>query len=204
MTLTAVTQENAPRRRRADAERNRGRVLDAARALFAARGQDVSMDEVARLAEVGIGTLYRHFPTKEALVEAAGQHRFGEILSYYRQVCREGTEPIEALSLLLTYIGEVESRDWGFGASSEGALGSGGPPSEMRADLEAELVELVGRGQRLGVIRPEIEGTDVLSVACGLAAIAHLRSGDWHRYITIVLNGMQVPPHDGPHARSAS
>jgi AcrR family transcriptional regulator len=188
-----AAQESAPRRRRADAERNRGRVLGAARVLFAARGADeVSMDEVARLAEVGIGTLYRHFPTKEALVEAAGQHRFGEILTYYRKVCREGTEPLEALTMLLTHIGEVESRDWGFASIAEGKLGSEGPPSEMRADLEAELVELVERGQRVGSIREDVLGTDVLSIACGLAAIAHQRSGDWRRFIKITLDGLRA------------
>ena len=69
-----------PRRKpRTDAERNRARVLEAARALFAEHGQDVQMTEVARVAEVGIGTLYRHFPTRQALIEAAAESRSAEL-----------------------------------------------------------------------------------------------------------------------------
>ncbi|KRV49575.1 hypothetical protein AQ490_19835 [Wenjunlia vitaminophila] len=182
----------SPRRRRADAERNRARVLNAARELFAERGAHVSMDEVARRAEVGVGTLYRHFPTKEAMVEAASQQRFGEILTYYRTICRDSTEPLEALKLLLTRIAEVEARDRGFASVVvEGTLGSEGPRSPLRADLEAELVSLVDKGQAAGVIRQDITGADILSLTCGLNSIVHRRSGDWRRYINIVLDGLR-------------
>ncbi|QKW06546.1 TetR/AcrR family transcriptional regulator [Streptomyces sp. NA04227] len=182
-------------RRRADAERNRARVLSAARELFAERGSEVSMDEVARRAEVGIGTLYRHFPTKQAMVLAAGQQRFGEILTYYRTTCRDSAEPLEALHLLLTHIAEVESRDRGFAtAVTQGALGSAGPRSPLREDLEAELMSLIGKGQSGGTIRGDVQGSDILALTCGLTSIVHHRSGDWHRYIDIVLDGLKPAP----------
>ena len=67
---TAELDQTRPRKPRADAVRNRARIVETARVVFAARGADASMDEIARTAGVGIGTLYRHFPTREALVEA--------------------------------------------------------------------------------------------------------------------------------------
>ncbi|AJE85488.1 MULTISPECIES: TetR/AcrR family transcriptional regulator [Streptomyces] len=191
-TTGAEKAQSTRPRLRADAERNRARVLNAARELFAERGAEVSMDEVARRAEVGIGTLYRHFPTKEAMVIAAGQQRFGEILTYYRTVCRDSAEPLQALHLLLTRIAEVESRDRGFAtAVTEGSLGSEGPRSPLREDLEAELMALIGKGQEGGSIRQDMASVDILSLTCGLTSIVHRRSGDWRRYIDIMLDGLK-------------
>src|SRR5215469_7281034 len=65
-----LSDQGRPRRPRADAERNRARLLDAARAAFASGPEPVTLEQIARDADVGIGTLYRHFPTREALVEA--------------------------------------------------------------------------------------------------------------------------------------
>lgn len=191
--MSTPVSAGTPRRRRADAERNRKRALDAARELFARGGSSVSMDEVARKAEVGIGTLYRHFPTKEALLEAASEQRFDEILTYYRTVCRESAEPIDALRLLLTHIGEVETRDRAFASVVEGTLGANGIPSEVRAGLEVELVDLVRKGQEVGSIRRDIAAADIFSLTCGLASIVHRGSGDWRRYIDIVLDGLRSP-----------
>ncbi|MFE9255397.1 TetR/AcrR family transcriptional regulator [Streptomyces sp. NPDC006879] len=194
MPTSTPVNEGAPRRLRADAERNRARVLNAARELFAERGAHVSMDEVARLAEVGIGTLYRHFPTKEAMVEAASQQRYGEILTYYRTVCAEVPEPVRALRMLLTRIAEVEVRDRGFASVVvEGTLGSAGPRSDLRADLEAEIVELTDRARASGDIRPEVTGTDVLCLTSGLTAVIQRRAGDWDRYLDIMLLGLSTP-----------
>lgn len=190
MSLAVSAGGGAAPKRRADAERNRIKVIAAARELFVAGGDTVSMDEIARRAGVGIGTLYRHFPTKEALLTEASQQRFGEILTYYRTVCRETDEPIDALHLLLVHIGEVEERDWVFARVVEGTLG-GGLPSEMQAELEVELVNLVGNGQASGSIRDDIAVTDIFSLTCGLATIVHRGSGDWRRYIDIMLDGLR-------------
>lgn len=191
MSMPGITGQPVQRRRRADAERNRVRVLDAARELFARGGYNVQMDEVAHRAGVGVGTLYRHFPTKEALLEAASQQRFADILCYYRSVCRVVPEPIDALRLLLTHIAETEARDRAFAIIVEATLGAEGFPSEVRAGLEDELVDLVRRGQAAGRIRRDIAGPDIFSLTCGLASIVHRGSGDWRRYIEIVLDGLR-------------
>src|SRR5919202_1474542 len=77
-TFTAMSQV-AERPLRADARRNRERVIAAARAVFAEQGRDAPMDDVARRAEVGVGTVYRHFPTKEALLRAVAEDAFARI-----------------------------------------------------------------------------------------------------------------------------
>jgi AcrR family transcriptional regulator len=189
----SVADERQPKRQRADAERNRAKILDTARRLFSTRGEAVNMDEVARRAGVGVGTLYRHFPTKEALVRATAQQRFADIVAYYRAQCRDTADPLAAMTELLRHIGEVESRDLVFSRVVESTLGSDtGPPDEFRTAFEAELMELVDRGQAAGRIREDIAGADLLSVTCGLAAVVHRGSGDWRRYIDIVVAGLST------------
>ncbi|MCT2588468.1 TetR/AcrR family transcriptional regulator [Streptomyces sp. N2-109] len=189
---TPTTAPTHPRRLRADAERNRARILNAARTLFTQHGTHVSMDEVARHAQVGIGTLYRHFPTKDAMVETASQQRFGEILTYYHTISHNHPEPLEALHLLLTRIAEVETRDRGFAtAHTHTNLGSQKPPSPLRENLETQLVQLTTQGQHQGTIRTDIHPTDILPITCGLTAIAHHQTGDYRQYITITLDGLK-------------
>src|SRR6266852_2961164 len=84
------------RRPRADSIRNRERVLEAAKAVFSAGGPDASLDAVARHAGVGIGTLYRHFPTREALFEAVYRHEV-EQLAELAETLKTEAEPVEAL-----------------------------------------------------------------------------------------------------------
>src|SRR5258707_15725600 len=87
---------NTTRRPRADAVRNRERVLEAAKAVFSAGGADASLEAVARHAGVGIGTLYRHFPTREALFEAVYRREGGE-LPAPRQKLKAGANTVEAV-----------------------------------------------------------------------------------------------------------
>src|SRR6266576_1331973 len=97
------------RRPRADAGRNRARVLEAAGELFGSRGDEVQMAEIARAAGVGIGTVYRHFPTRQALVEAVAAQRFLEILGFARTKCAQAPSGREAVEALLTHIGQVHA-----------------------------------------------------------------------------------------------
>lgn len=94
--MKALPRKNAERRHRADAERNRQRLLDAARAVFAERGISGSLEEIARKADLGIGTLYRHFPTRRALIEEI-YLEYCHYLSTMAQGFAETNSPIEAL-----------------------------------------------------------------------------------------------------------
>lgn len=178
-------------RTRADAERNRARVLEVARALFAERGDEVQMADVARAAEVGIGTVYRHFPTRQALVEAAAGQRFTEILAFARQECLAAPDPGTGLELLLRHIGEVLDRDRGLSGAIESAMGSGEPSGESRSALQEVAGTLVERGQEAGTIRADAGVEDVYMLVCGLAAVIRTGSGDWRRFTRLALDALR-------------
>ena len=96
----ALDTESLPRPLRADARRNREAILKAARAVFSARGRDAHLDDVARRAQVGMGTVYRHFPTKEALLEALAREQF-EILTGWAREAQDEPNAWAALEALL-------------------------------------------------------------------------------------------------------
>jgi AcrR family transcriptional regulator len=178
------------RKPRHDAERNRARVLEAARALFAEHGYDVQMSEVARAAEVGIGTLYRHFPTRQALIEAAADSRAAEILAFARAECL--TDPSQGIARFLGHVGEVLAGDRGLSEAIETAMGSTEPRGETRTALLAAADELVGQAKAAGVIGAEVTAADLNMIVCGLAAVIRNGAGDRRRYIEIALGGLAV------------
>src|ERR1700744_4572428 len=91
-----MSVEGSARKPRADAQRNRERLIDAAKAAFTETGPDVSLEEIARRAEVGIGTLYRHFPTRDAVGEAGYRRELEQLVQAAEGLLAEGT-PLEAL-----------------------------------------------------------------------------------------------------------
>ncbi|MFT2014958.1 TetR family transcriptional regulator [Streptomyces sp. 796.1] len=187
-----MSTSSPPRRRkpRADAERNRTRVLEAARALFTARGEDVQMPEVARAAGVGIGTVYRHFPSRAALIEAAGEQRHAEIVTFGRTRCVPCPDAADGLARYLWHIGEVLATDRGLTASIEATLGSARPKGTAAERTEAIAAELIARARAQGTIRPDIEVIDLSMIVCGLAAVIRNGTGDWRRYLAITLAGL--------------
>src|SRR5919199_1126344 len=99
----------AERPQRADARRNRERVVAAARAEFGERGRDAQMDDVARRAGVGVGTVYRHFPTKRALLEALMLAAFNSIAAEAERALKEIEDPWEAFATVVRHGAEVMS-----------------------------------------------------------------------------------------------
>lgn len=148
------------------------------------------MADVARAAEVGVGTVYRHFPTRHALVEAAALHRFGEIISYVHEKCLADDDPRRGLGRLLDHLGEVLDRERGLSAAIEAAMGSTEPAGETRATLENLAGTLIERAQRAGTLRADATVADVYMIVCGLAAVVRTGSGDWRRYNRIALGGL--------------
>ncbi|MBB5933206.1 TetR/AcrR family transcriptional regulator [Streptomyces zagrosensis] len=196
-----------PRRRkpRADAERNRARVLNAARDLFTARGEDVQMPEVARAAGVGVGTVYRHFPSRAALIEAAGEQRHADIVEFGRTACLPCPDAADGLTRYIAYIGEVLATDRGLTASIEATLGSARPAGAAAERTEAIAAELIARARAQGVIRPDVEVADLSMIVCGLAAIIRNGTGDWRRYVQITMAGLHNAQPDVPFGgRSAA
>lgn len=192
MKGSPVSRPPSPRPRRADAALNRARILAAARTLFAERGSAVQLPEIARAAEVGIGTVYRHFPTQADLIEAAAAQRFAEIEEFARTECLRA-EPGEGLARYLRHVGEVLTADRGLSAAIEAARQSAGsaPRGESRSRLEEVIGELVERDRAAGMVRDDCTVTDVYMIVGAMSATIGSGSGDWRRLVEIVLDGLR-------------
>jgi AcrR family transcriptional regulator len=160
---------------RADARRNRERVLEAARTAFGAEGSDVSLDEIARRAGVGAGTVYRHFATKEALFEAVVFDRMGELVEEARALL-DDPDPTRAFSSFLERLGRegARKRDLVEALASDGVHLQVGEAPIVHALIDV-LAELLRRAQLAGAVRDDISVDDVMAVLTG-AAYAICRS----------------------------
>ncbi|MFU9036785.1 MULTISPECIES: TetR/AcrR family transcriptional regulator [Streptomyces] len=190
-TSGAAASSTPQRRPRADAERNRARVLEAAREVFRARGDEAQMPEVARAAGVGIGTVYRHFPGRAALIAAVGEQRQAEIVEFGRGRCLASATAAEGLVAFVEHIGEVLDAERGLSASIEAAFGSTEPTGEGRAQAEAVAGQLLARGKDEGTVGADAEVGDVVMIVCGLAAVIRHDAGDWRRYVRTACAGLR-------------
>src|SRR5437868_12730190 len=159
--------EEEPRRLRADAERNRRRLLDAATEIFCERGLDVGVGEIAQQAGVGRGTLFRNFPSKEHLIAAIVVDRMNESIARGRAAL-ESPEPGEALFELIDQaVGRQQNDRALFDALDETWLAN----DEIRA-AHAELISMldamVSRAQEAGAVREDISAVDVLMMIKGV------------------------------------
>jgi AcrR family transcriptional regulator len=180
---------------RADARRNRSLVLEAARTAFAAEGSDASLDEIARRAGVGAGTVYRHFPTKEALFEAVVLDRIGELIDEAHALS-DDPDPGRAFSSFVELLAREGAlkRDLVETLSSAGIRLHLGEAPIVR-DLIDVLGELLGRAQRSGAVRTDIGVNDVIALSTGAAyAICHSHADDEQsrRLLAIMYDGLRA------------
>ncbi|MCO1658969.1 TetR/AcrR family transcriptional regulator [Pseudonocardia humida] len=159
----------ADRPLRADARRNRERVLEAARELFAASGIAVPLDEIAARAGVGPGTVYRHFPTKEALFEAVTTARLHDLVEFARARAA-ADDPAAAFDEFLDRLTEeaAAKRDLPEAFTAVGMDGL----APAREELFAVLTVLVRRAQEVGAVRAEIRASDLLALLKGMLQAA--------------------------------
>lgn len=192
----APATKPAPRSQRADAVRNRERVLEAAREVMGAKGIEAQMDEIARAAGVGVGTVYRHFPTKDDLVVALADYRFETLAGYAREALDED-DPGAAFERLLYRAAELQASDRALTelmADRDGLMRA----AAERAGLGEPTAEALERAQRAGAIRPEVEPDDVPMVMCGIGSATcgpdtPGRGPDaWRRFLGLVLDGMRA------------
>jgi AcrR family transcriptional regulator len=175
---------------RADARRNRDRVLAAGREVFRTSGAEAQMDDVARAAGVGVGTVYRHFPTKEALMGEIVRQTFADFAARAQEAVRLQGSAFEALSWLLQQNAEQLAGD----AATRYALGGGtavwDAAKEETSRLEELTVELLDRGRRDGTLRADLAVSDIGMVMCGLASGIG-RGFDWNRHLELMLDGFR-------------
>src|SRR5688572_27447561 len=125
---------------RADARRNRESILKAARRVFSEKGRDAQIDDVARRAKVGVGTVYRHFPTKAELLEALAGERFDEIAAFTR-VALERDDAWAAYVEVMWHAGELHARDRAFSEAIRDANVELEPHRREARDLLGRLIE---------------------------------------------------------------
>ncbi|WP_260195961.1 TetR/AcrR family transcriptional regulator [Actinophytocola gossypii] len=150
-------------RLRTDAAANRTRILDTARDVFATEGLGVPMSEIARRAGLGVATLYRRFPTKEALVAEAFAEQMGECAGMLDAALAD-PDPWRAFCRVLTEVCEMQARDRGFSKAFVTAFPHVTEFREMRERAERGFVELVRRAQAAGALRPDFDPADVVLV----------------------------------------
>jgi len=192
--ITAV-EGSQTRPLRADARRNRHRVLEAARAAFGAEGSDVSIDEIARRAGVGAGTVYRHFATKEALFEAVVFDRIGELVEEARALT-DDPDPGRAFSSFVERLGREGAlkRDLVEALANDGIHLQLGEAPIVRALIDV-LAELLRRAQHAGAVRSDISVDDLVALLTGAAyAICHSGADDEgaHRLLAIMYDGLRT------------
>lgn len=164
---------NASRPLRADAVRNRSRILDAARETFAELGTEASLEEVARRADVGIGTLYRHFPTRASLIEHVYRDLVDELCATAPALLKTHT-PIAALEAWVLSFTSYVGQKRGMVASLRAALGD--EPTTIFADSHVKLATattlLLDAARGEGAIRGDIDPMDLLRTVSGVCMAA--------------------------------
>jgi AcrR family transcriptional regulator len=179
---------------RADAERNRQRLLTAARELFATRGLDVTLDDIARHAGVGTGTAYRRFPNKDALIEALMADRIYEIGAAARDSLEE-PDPWRALAGFFEKAMALQAADRGL----KDILWSSGHGREQvkhaRRAIAGPVTQLVRRAVDAGAVRADMGTSDVPLINFMLSSVVDF-SRDvepelYKRYLAIVLDGLR-------------
>jgi AcrR family transcriptional regulator len=182
---------------RADARRNREAVLTAARALFAEQGLDAQMPDVARKAGVGVGTVYRHFATKDELIAALVAQRFERLA----EKAREGLEmddPWEGVCELIRFSARIQAEDRAL-CEVIGGRGEEMYAAALAVGLPELTDRLVKRAQRSGQLRRDLSWEDIPLIACGLGPITQIDTGPavgrWPRLVAIILDGLRAPGH---------
>jgi AcrR family transcriptional regulator len=195
----APTEGDRPLRR--DAALNREKILRAAREVFGQHGLGVTLDDVARHAGVGVGTVYRRFPDKETLVRALFEQDLG-----IRQASAERAlahpDPWEGFVDFLTEMGADLAENRGLHEVIMLGSHSSEPMETVRGGMLPFLEALIQRAQESGDLRAEITPSDIPVVVQMLSAASQFTQGKrpdvWHRYFEIILNGIRQRPDNLP------
>jgi AcrR family transcriptional regulator len=185
------------RPQRADARRNRERLLEVAVHAFAEDGPDVSLDAIARSAGVGIGTLYRHFPTREALVEAAYRNELARLCDAVGDLL-QSNPPETALRLWMDRFVDYMTTKRGMKEALRAVMASGANPFAHSRDRLVEALDVLLRaGVEAGTLRPDADATDLLAGLSGvsLAAGEPAQRPQAGRLLDLLVDGLRFGTH---------
>ena len=169
---------------RADARRNLERVLDAAEQVFGASGPDASIDEIARLAGVGHGTVFRRFPSKDDLMFAVIERHVGEMQARAKEALA-ADDPGEAF---FGFVHEVAELNMSTPGLHRCVVHCGDKPGA--AELEKLVAKIVSRAQGAGAVRRDVKPADVQLLV--RSALTSAPPGQWRRYLDVVLDGLRA------------
>jgi AcrR family transcriptional regulator len=178
---------------RADAQRNRDRLLHAAVRAFSQVGPDVTLDAIAKDAGVGIGTLYRHFPTRESLVEAAYRNELARLCDAVTDLL-QAMPPDEATRTWMDRFVDYMTTKRGMADALRAVIASGGNPyAQSRDRLIAAITTLLHAGAAAGTVRSDVEPGDVLASVSGvsLAAGEPAQRDQARRLLDLLMDGLR-------------
>jgi AcrR family transcriptional regulator len=176
---------------RADARRNRAAIVKAARTVFAKYGRAAQMDDVARRAKVGVGTVYRHFPTKEDLLAALAVDRFEQLAAFAREAA-EIDDPWEAVCTFIERGAALHASDRALSemlAESQLRMRE----AAVRSGLPVLIEALVERAQAAGAMRPDARWEDVPMTFCASSHAVGPPRASWQRMLALALDGLRAP-----------
>lgn len=180
---------------RADARRNREKILASAGELFAQHGSEAQMDQIAEHSGLGLGTLYRHFPTKEALLTAIVRQRFEGLADLARDA-EQITDAGEALEAVLQRYLEAAEGDAAFQLA---LLGSDSPQwasiRAQKSELRTIVTRVIARAVAAGAVRPDLTFADFPLITSGVMSTMYFKPGgnaDWRRHLQLLLDGVRA------------
>jgi AcrR family transcriptional regulator len=193
MEIRTSSPPSAPRRR--DAQRNHDKIVAAARELFPKRGLDISLDDIARHAGLGVATAYRHFPQKEQLIDAVFADAMGRAVALAVEAsARE--RAWDGLVLWMTGVAEMQATDLGLRALMKSRSRGGQRAEEAHERIGSALSELVRRARQQGDLRRDLDISDLPifnhMLGAAIELTAELEPEAWRRYLGIVLDGMRA------------
>jgi AcrR family transcriptional regulator len=196
--------EATPKLRR-DAQRNHDKIVAAARELFTKRGIDISLDDIARHAGVGVATAYRHFPDKDQLVDAV----FADAMARTVALAEDAAARERAWDGLVTWlenVGEMQAADTGLRTLMKSHSRGGAHAQRAHDQIAQKLTELLERAIAEGDLRADLELSDLGACIYMLSAAIDLTDpvvpGTWRRYLDLLLDGMRSS-RSGPCAPQA-
>jgi len=192
--MAAKRSQSAARKPRTDAQRNRERILEVAKEAFTRSGADTSLDDIAKQAEVGPGTLYRHFPTRDALLEAVYRIEVEKLAAAERELSQK-LPPVEALrAWMFLFVDYIATKQIIAPALNTLVGGPSKVYEASRSQVHGAIDALVKRAIKSGDIRKDLDPFDLLRALIGVSNVAS--SPDWkqsaRRLVDILITGSRL------------